>query len=117
MTGPTRNANPARLVRCSAGCATMVWLAGALPTAADAGLVCASCTVVVAARVSGGLAGVRSGQVGPATTLSAAAHRADPPGSPVLTGAAPVSCAPTIHTKGQCGGCSDPPTVFVQRPF
>lgn len=41
--GPTRNASPARLVRCSAGCGTLVWLAGALPTAADDDFECASC--------------------------------------------------------------------------
>lgn len=41
--GPTRSANPARLVRCSAGCRTLVWLAGALPTATDAHFICATC--------------------------------------------------------------------------
>ncbi len=42
--GPTRSANPARPVRCSAGCGTLVWLKGALPCAADTEFVCASCT-------------------------------------------------------------------------
>lgn len=42
--GTTRNANPARMVRCSGGCGVLVWLAGALPVAADADFVCRSCT-------------------------------------------------------------------------
>jgi hypothetical protein len=44
VTGPrTREANQARLVRCSAGCGTLVWLKGALPTTADLSYVCDSC--------------------------------------------------------------------------
>lgn len=34
----------ARLVRCSAGCGLLVWLAGALPVAGDATFVCETCT-------------------------------------------------------------------------
>lgn len=44
MSGRTRVANQARLVRCSAGCGTLVWLAGALPCAADTEFVCQTCT-------------------------------------------------------------------------
>lgn len=44
MSGRTRTRNQARLVRCSAGCGTLVWLKGALPVAADAEFVCATCT-------------------------------------------------------------------------
>ena len=40
---PTTAANPARLVRCSAGCGTLSWLAGALPVAGDTGFLCATC--------------------------------------------------------------------------
>jgi hypothetical protein len=44
MSSPrTRTANQARLVRCSAGCGTLVWLAGALPTTADLSYVCDRC--------------------------------------------------------------------------
>lgn len=43
MSGPTRVANQARLVRCSAGCGTMVWLQGALPTTSDDSVVCSAC--------------------------------------------------------------------------
>lgn len=43
MSGQTREQNQARLVRCSAGCGALVWLAGALPTTADAEFVCPSC--------------------------------------------------------------------------
>ncbi len=44
MSSPrTRTANQARLVRCSAGCGTNVWLAGALPTTADLSFVCDRC--------------------------------------------------------------------------
>ena len=48
--GPTRTANPCRLVRCSAGCGTMVWHQGALPVAGDADFVCSAC---MAAKESG----------------------------------------------------------------
>ena len=51
MRGPTHNANPARLVKCSAGCGTLVWLAGALPVASDADFVCKSCTAARAGEV------------------------------------------------------------------
>jgi hypothetical protein len=53
MSGPTRVANPARPVRCSAGCATLVWLAGALPTTADDAVLCSVCTA--AAKMSEGV--------------------------------------------------------------
>ncbi len=43
MSGKTRERNQARLVRCSAGCGRLCWLAGALPTSADPAFVCASC--------------------------------------------------------------------------
>ncbi len=43
MSGPTRVANPARTVRCSAGCGTLVWFAGALPVAADDQFLCPRC--------------------------------------------------------------------------
>lgn len=43
MSGRTRARNQARLVRCSAGCGTLVWLAGALPTASDATFICSPC--------------------------------------------------------------------------
>lgn len=43
MTGRTRERNQARLVRCSADCGTLVWLAGALPCATDAEFVCPTC--------------------------------------------------------------------------
>jgi hypothetical protein len=35
--------NEARLVRCSAGCGALVWLASALPVAGDATFVCPTC--------------------------------------------------------------------------
>lgn len=45
MSPPRRLArNEARLVRCSAGCGVLVWLAGALPVASDATFVCRACT-------------------------------------------------------------------------
>lgn len=45
MTGKApRTINQARLVRCSAGCGRLVWLAGALPVAVDATFVCPACT-------------------------------------------------------------------------
>jgi hypothetical protein len=44
MSSRTREQNQARLVRCSAGCGALVWLAGALPVAADTEFVCQSCT-------------------------------------------------------------------------
>jgi hypothetical protein len=43
MSGRTSEQNQARLVRCSAGCGTLVWLKGALPVAADADFVCPNC--------------------------------------------------------------------------
>lgn len=46
MSGQTRTENQARPVPCSAGCGTLVWLAGALPVAADADYVCPSCRAV-----------------------------------------------------------------------
>lgn len=52
MSGRTRVANQARLVRCSAGCGALVWLAGALPTTADAEFVCRSCTAARAGEVA-----------------------------------------------------------------
>ena len=51
MSGRTRAANQARLVRCSAGCGTLVWLAGALPVAGDAEFVCKACTAARAGEV------------------------------------------------------------------
>jgi hypothetical protein len=42
--GATRTANPAHLVPCSAGCGALVWLAGALPTTADADALCSTCS-------------------------------------------------------------------------
>ncbi len=45
----TREVNQARLVKCTAGCRRMIWLDGALPTAADASFVCESCTKARAA--------------------------------------------------------------------
>jgi hypothetical protein len=43
VSARTRPQNQARLVRCS-GCRVLVWLAGALPTTADAKYVCDTCT-------------------------------------------------------------------------
>jgi hypothetical protein len=49
VSGPTRSANPCRLVRCSAGCGRLVWLAGALPVAGDATFVCSTCSAAAPA--------------------------------------------------------------------
>lgn len=52
MSGRTREANQARLVRCSAACGRLCWLAGALPVAADPEYVCKSCTELHEATAS-----------------------------------------------------------------
>lgn len=44
VTPQTRERNQARMVRCSAGCGALVWLASALPTTADAEFVCPTCS-------------------------------------------------------------------------
>lgn len=49
MSGRTRERNQAHLVRCSAGCGALVWLAGALPQTTDAAFVCQTCSAAAPA--------------------------------------------------------------------